>query len=182
MAGPLVFCLAFGGFLLLVRILKYTSQNKKLQNILFHRNLFFSIPMAVWKSHIFIHLRNRSIRMHRMLLFSHSNVTNYGDIWSCRFSFRLLSIANGVFIRNQCFNYNSVSLSTYVAKPKLMFNLFIILHRGMIGTVLTGIAILWCAVSASKLFVTALSMDHQQLLVAYPCALLYGVFALITIF
>lgn len=55
-------------------------------------------------------------------------------------------------------------------------------YRGMAGTILTGFAILWCAVSASKLFVTALSMDHQQLLVAYPCALLYGVFALITIF
>jgi len=36
--------------------------------------------------------------------------------------------------------------------------------------------------AASKLFVTALSMDLQQLLIAYPCALLYGVFALITIF
>lgn len=48
--------------------------------------------------------------------------------------------------------------------------------------VLTGLSILWCAVSASKLFVTSLSMDHQQLLVAYPAALFYGVFALITIF
>ena len=33
-----------------------------------------------------------------------------------------------------------------------------------------------------QLFVTALEMKHQQLLVAYPCALLYGVFALITMF
>lgn len=56
------------------------------------------------------------------------------------------------------------------------------LYRGIIGTVLTGVCILWCSVSASKLFVTALSMDHQQVLIAYPCALLYGVFALITVF
>ncbi|XP_065158597.1 protein YIPF5 isoform X2 [Atheta coriaria] len=54
--------------------------------------------------------------------------------------------------------------------------------QGYTGIVLTSIAIGWCSLSASKLFVTALSMDHQQPLVMYPCALLYGVFALITIF
>jgi len=54
--------------------------------------------------------------------------------------------------------------------------------QGPFGLILTGISILWCAFSASKLFVTAYSMDHQQILIAYPCALLYGVFALITIF
>jgi hypothetical protein len=55
-------------------------------------------------------------------------------------------------------------------------------YRGFIGTVLCGFSIVWCAVSASKLFVTSLSMDHQQILIAYPAALFYGVFALITIF
>ncbi|XP_068085236.1 protein YIPF5 [Anabrus simplex] len=54
--------------------------------------------------------------------------------------------------------------------------------QGLLGIVLTVLSIAWCSLSASKLFVTALSMDHQQPLVAYPCALLYGVFALITIF
>jgi protein YIPF5/7 len=54
--------------------------------------------------------------------------------------------------------------------------------RGIIGTILTALSILWCALSASKLFVTSLSLDHQQILVAYPAALFYGVFALITIF
>lgn len=55
-------------------------------------------------------------------------------------------------------------------------------YRGVFGILLTGLCILWCSASASKLFVTAYSMDHQQILIAYPCALLYGVFALITIF
>ncbi|XP_071951479.1 protein YIPF5-like isoform X2 [Antedon mediterranea] len=50
------------------------------------------------------------------------------------------------------------------------------------GTLISLSAIGWCSWSASKLFVTALAMDSQQPLVAYPCALLYGVFALITIF
>lgn len=54
--------------------------------------------------------------------------------------------------------------------------------QGVLGTILSVICILWCATSSSKLFVTAYSMDHQQILVAYPCALIYGVFALITIF
>jgi len=42
--------------------------------------------------------------------------------------------------------------------------------------------VIWCALSASKLFVTAFNMDKQQLLVAYPCSMLYAVFALITVF
>lgn len=54
--------------------------------------------------------------------------------------------------------------------------------QGTFGLIVTGIPILWCAISASKLFVTAYSMDHQQVLIAYPCALLYGVFALIIIY
>jgi len=53
---------------------------------------------------------------------------------------------------------------------------------GVVGNVLAGAAICWCTLSASKLFVTALEMKQQQLLVAYPCSLLYGVFALITMF
>jgi hypothetical protein len=55
-------------------------------------------------------------------------------------------------------------------------------YRGMLGIIFTVLAILWCSVSASKLFVSALSMDHQQPLIAYPCALVYGVFALLTVF
>lgn len=54
--------------------------------------------------------------------------------------------------------------------------------QGIIGTVLTALAVLWCSMSASKLFVTALAMQHQQALVAYPCALVYGVFALLAVF
>ena len=54
--------------------------------------------------------------------------------------------------------------------------------QGIIGTILTSCAILWCSWSASKLFVTAFAMHHQQPLVAYPCALFYAIFALITIF
>jgi len=53
---------------------------------------------------------------------------------------------------------------------------------GAVGNMMAVAAVGWCAASASKLFVQAFGMEHQQLLVAYPCSLLYAVFALITIF
>lgn len=58
----------------------------------------------------------------------------------------------------------------------------LLLCRGMMGIILTAAIIGWCSFSASKIFISALAMDGQQLLVAYPCALLYGVFALISVF
>ncbi|CAK9294165.1 unnamed protein product [Gordionus sp. m RMFG-2023] len=50
------------------------------------------------------------------------------------------------------------------------------------GTILILSSILWCAVSASKMFVETLRLESQQLLIVYPCALLYGVFALLAVF
>ncbi|XP_047655378.1 protein YIPF7 [Phacochoerus africanus] len=50
------------------------------------------------------------------------------------------------------------------------------------GTVLALVVIGWCSLSASKIFISALDMEGQQLLIAYPCALLYGLFALLTVF
>jgi len=54
--------------------------------------------------------------------------------------------------------------------------------NGLVGTITALLAVTWCSLSASKLFVTAFDMEHQQLLVAYPCSLLYGLFALMTVF
>ncbi|THD19911.1 Yip1 domain-containing protein [Fasciola hepatica] len=50
------------------------------------------------------------------------------------------------------------------------------------GIVITAAIVIWCAFSSSKLFVRALGMQHQRILVAYPCALVYSVFALLVIF
>ncbi|TGZ71615.1 hypothetical protein CRM22_002533 [Opisthorchis felineus] len=52
----------------------------------------------------------------------------------------------------------------------------------LLGIVTTVAVVLWCAISASKLFVCALDMQHQRILIAYPCALVYSVFALLVIF
>ncbi len=61
----------------------------------------------------------------------------------------------------------------------------ILLHfsfRSILGVVLTSLVVMWCAMSSSKLFVRALNMHQQQFLVGYPCALVYAVFALLTVF
>ncbi|VDN07437.1 unnamed protein product [Thelazia callipaeda] len=54
--------------------------------------------------------------------------------------------------------------------------------QGIVGYLIAGAAVIWCSVASSKLFVTTLSLNGQRLLVAYPCALLYCVFALLAIF
>ncbi|GAB5570855.1 protein YIPF5 isoform X1 [Prionailurus iriomotensis] len=54
--------------------------------------------------------------------------------------------------------------------------------QGTFGTVLALVIVGWCSLSASKIFISALNMEGQQLLIAYPCALLYGLFALLTVF
>ncbi|KAM3831901.1 protein YIPF7 [Vipera latastei] len=54
--------------------------------------------------------------------------------------------------------------------------------QGIPGTLIAVIIIGWCSLSASKIFASTLAMEGQQVLVAYPCGLLYGLLALITIF
>ncbi|KAM4854148.1 protein YIPF7 [Thomomys bottae] len=54
--------------------------------------------------------------------------------------------------------------------------------QGILGTMAALLTISWCSLSASKIFISALDMEGQQLLIAYPCALLYGLFALLTVF
>ena len=51
-----------------------------------------------------------------------------------------------------------------------------------VGIALSIIAVLWSSLSASKLFVTLSEDSRQRPLIAYPCALLYGTFALVIVF
>lgn len=70
----------------------------------------------------------------------------------------------------------------------LLSVLFVILRSmdvytsGFIGYLLTLISIIWCTFSASGIFVAVLRMSEQQMLVAYPVGLLYGCFALLSVF
>jgi len=47
---------------------------------------------------------------------------------------------------------------------------------------LSILSIIWCTYAASLIFVTILRMSEQRLLVAYPIGLLYGCFALFSVF
>ncbi|KAH9485426.1 Protein YIPF5-like protein [Psilocybe cubensis] len=50
------------------------------------------------------------------------------------------------------------------------------------GYLLSVLSILWCTYAASGIFVAVLRLSDQRLLVAYPVGLLYGCFALLSIF
>jgi len=77
-----------------------------------------------------------------------------------------------------------VSVLGYCLLPMVILSTssIILSLKSMMGILLTILSVLWCSFSASKLFVSALAMNGQQLLIAYPCALVYAVFALIAVF
>lgn len=75
----------------------------------------------------------------------------------------------------------ALSILGYCLLPMVVlagFNIFLS-FQSLIGTCLTLLGISWCSLSASKLLVIALNLDRQKPLVAYPCVLLYFVFALL---
>ncbi|XP_018422845.1 PREDICTED: protein YIPF5 [Nanorana parkeri] len=76
------------------------------------------------------------------------------------------------------------SVLGYCLLPMIILSGFAVILslQGFVGVLLTALIIGWCSFSASKIFISALAMEGQQFLVAYPCALLYGVFALISVF
>ncbi|KZO95610.1 Yip1-domain-containing protein [Calocera viscosa TUFC12733] len=53
---------------------------------------------------------------------------------------------------------------------------------GMLGYIVSLLSVTWCTHSASAIFCAVLAMHDQRLLVAYPIALLYGCFGLLTVF
>ncbi|TDG44248.1 hypothetical protein AWZ03_009333 [Drosophila navojoa] len=106
----------------------------------------------------------------------------YGiGVMGCIFFYCLLSL---MVTRSQVTFGAVASVLGYCLLPMVVLSgiNILITIQGTLGLIVSGIAIFWCAISASKLFATAFSMDHQQLLIAYPCAMLYGGFALITIY
>jgi len=132
LAGPLVFCLAFGSLLLLTGKI--------------HFNYIYGIGAL------------GCVAMYGLLCLM--NVTNE------------VALATVVSVLGYC-----ILPIVVLSGIGVIFSL-----QGWLGTAAAVVAVAWCSISASKLFVTAFNMQHQQLLVAYPCSMLYAVFALITVF
>jgi len=61
------------------------------------------------------------------------------------------------------------------------FGVFLPLYSSL-GFVCAVLAVMWSSLAASKLFVMMLGDTQQRPLIAYPCTLLYGTFALIIVF
>ncbi|CAH0553576.1 unnamed protein product [Brassicogethes aeneus] len=53
---------------------------------------------------------------------------------------------------------------------------------GMLGIILAAVIVLWSSFSASRLFIAVSGDKQQQPLIAYPCALVYGVYILLVLF
>lgn len=131
LAGPLVFCLAFGGCLLLAGKV--------------HFSYIYGLGVL------------GCIAMYALLGLMSTSQVNIGCV---------------------------VSILGYCLLPMVLQSCVSVLVslKGLFGGGITLLSIFWCSFSASKLFVNAFNMNAQQLLVAYPCALVYGVFALLTVF
>ena len=62
-------------------------------------------------------------------------------------------------------------------------NLFLNLkNRGMIGSILGALTILWCTAASTRLFERSCDMRDQRYLIAYPTALIYCCFVIISVF
>ncbi|KAH9282949.1 Protein YIPF5 [Echinococcus granulosus] len=130
LAGPLVFCLIFGGTLLLAGKV--------------HFNYIYGIGLL-----------------------------------GCLSMYTLLSLMAPQGVAPTCV----VSVLGYCMLPMCVLSTVGIVFslKSPLGVVLTAFIVFWSAMSSSKLFVRALSLEKQRFLVGYPCALVYAVFALLTI-
>ncbi|CAG9120969.1 hypothetical protein JYU34_004622 [Plutella xylostella] len=91
----------------------------------------------------------------------------------------LMSRSEGVFTL-----LSVASVLGYCMLPMVVLatlGIFISLE-GTIGLSLSAVAVIWSALSASRLFVTMSGDAEQRPLIAYPCALVNGVFALLVLF
>ncbi|RDX54979.1 Yip1-domain-containing protein [Polyporus arcularius HHB13444] len=80
--------------------------------------------------------------------------------------------------------YRVVSVLGYCLLPMVAVGALsvVVTLDGTVGYMLSTLSILWCTYAASTIFVAVLRMSEQRLLLAYPIGLLYGCFALLSVF
>ncbi len=54
--------------------------------------------------------------------------------------------------------------------------------KGVVGSILGLTSVLWSTLAAARIFEAAMTLHNQKWLVAFPSALLYGIFVLLTVF
>lgn len=120
-------------------------------------------------------------------LFLSGNKANFGYVYGLSvmsvilmyFLLSLMSHAEGVFTILGVASVLGYCMLPMVALSSL--GIFMSLE-GAIGLSVTAVAVIWSALSASRLFVTMSGDAEQRPLIAYPCALVNGVFALLVLF
>lgn len=130
-AGPLLFCLAYGGFLLLTGKL--------------HFGFIYGVAML-----------------------------------GCAAIYVLLSLMSPTRLSFTCV----CSVLGYCLLPIVVLSIISVAFSltAAIGLGLAVASVLLSTWSAARMFVTVLDTRDQRFLVAYPCALLYGIFALMTVY
>jgi protein YIPF5/7 len=82
--------------------------------------------------------------------------------------------------------WRTASVLGYCLLPMILLSsltlFFSLKDSSWMGLILNFLIVLWCTLSSSNMFVAVLSMSNQRWLIAYPIALLYTCFALITVF
>ncbi|XP_018320442.1 protein YIPF5 [Agrilus planipennis] len=122
-----------------------------------------------------------------MCLFISGNKAHFGYIYglsvmSCLMMYCLLSLMTTT---NNIFTLTSVaSILGYCLLPIVALAVIGVFTNlsGPIGIGLAVLAVVWSSLSASRLFVAMSGDTQQRPLIAYPCALVSGVFALLVVF
>merc|ERR1719272_59157 len=97
--------------------------------------------------------------------------------------FGLYSVLNLMSLEDLTFGLTASVLGYCLLPMVALSAIGIVLSlKGVTGAALSLMSVMWCAHSASKMFAAAVNMHDQRALIAYPCFLLYGVFAIITVF
>lgn len=120
-------------------------------------------------------------------LFVSGNKAHFGYIYgisvmSCLLMYCLLNLMS---TQNSLFSLTSVgSILGYCLLPIVALSVLgvVVSFQGLVGVFLSLFAVLWSSIASSRLFVAMSGDNEQRPLIAYPCALVYGVFALLVVF
>ncbi|KAF3926912.1 hypothetical protein ABW20_dc0105749 [Dactylellina cionopaga] len=116
-----------------------------------------------------------------------SGRVHFGYIYGCALlgSISLHLILNLMALPGISINYiRSASILGYCLLPLVITSFFGVRlpMDGMVGFSVTAVAIGWCTYSSSAMFVAVLRVRDMRMLVAYPLALFYCVFGIMSIF